>query len=83
MPSMTMLALQSLVLEVHSAKPVLISVVERPISLLVAAIIERAKGRGVSRDVRILCIQSARTLYHTDTALRPTRSLLWSIQMLS
>ena len=43
---------QSLVIEVHSSKPVLISVVEKPVSVFVAALIERTKARGVSRNVR-------------------------------
>jgi hypothetical protein len=43
-----------LVIEVHSAKPVLVNVVERPVSMFVAALMERTKIRGVSRDVRLV-----------------------------
>jgi hypothetical protein len=42
---------QSLVIEVHSSKPVLVAVVERPVSLFVTAMMERTKLRGVSRNV--------------------------------
>ncbi len=38
----------------HSAKPVLVNVVERPVSMFVAALMERTKIRGVSRDVRLV-----------------------------
>ena len=45
------LAGQMNAIEVHSAKPVIVEVVERPVSLFVSAVIERAIARGTCRNV--------------------------------
>jgi hypothetical protein len=49
---------QSLVCEVHSAKPVLITVVERPVSVYVEIVMERTIKRGLCRNVRAPCSSS-------------------------